>query len=221
MCGPFVISQVTNRMQNIAIENYGNFEKLKNLALFPYHFGRIITYSFLGLISGFLSQKINDFRFFKYFAAFLMLVGAVTFLNYFFDGKISKFLQQKFSKKRLFKLPKNLNKKLFFMTKIQKFITFLFKNPKGFKGFLLGIILGFIPCGMIYSAIALSLTFQSAILSMFGMMLFGLATFPALFSTACGSYFFIKKINFWLISKLIILINFNFLSLLAFKLIFL
>ncbi len=212
MCGPFVVTQVTNRMQNIAINDYGDFEKLKNLALLPYHSGRVFTYSILGLVSGFLSEKISDFVFFKKIAAFFMLIAALAFLNQFFEQKISL---KKF-------IPKLL--KINFLKKIKlplfnSLISNLFKSPTGFKGFLLGVILGFIPCGMIYAAIALILSLQNPALSMLGMFLFGLATFPALFVTGCGSYFFIKKANFWLISKAIMLINATLLILFALKLI--
>ena len=85
----------------------------------------------------------------------------------------------------------------------------LFQSPYGFNGFLLGVILGFIPCGLLYGAFALSASIANPMIAALGMFLFGMMTFPALFLTASGGYFFLKfsKMNFKLISKIVILIN--------------
>ncbi len=207
MCGPFVLTQISNRMQNTAIDNYGNLQRLYNLALIPYHSGRIVTYSFFGLISGIFGKAMIELNFFKYIAAILLIIAALIFLNYFFKEKILK-ISFKFHYPRLIK-------KIIGLLKINQLIVILFKNPKGLKGFFLGIILGFIPCGMLYGAIALSLNLHDPMLSMLGMLIFGLATFPALFASGFGGYFFIKRLNFMLISKAVMLINIILLLLLA------
>lgn len=218
MCGPFVVAQVSNKMQKTKIEDYTIFKKLQNQALLPYHCGRVVTYSFLGLISGFLSEKINKLSFFNYFAAILMFFAAITFANYLFDQKISKFLSLKLKISKFLKF--GFIKKIISLIIPKQLISKLFKNPTGYNGFLLGIMLGFIPCGMIYSAVALSLTMTNSFLAMLGMAIFATATIPALFVTGSASYFFIEQANFKLISKVIMFINIVLLLLFAFKLIY-
>ncbi len=62
----------------------------------------------------------------------------------------------------------------------------LSKNDSWINGYFLGIILGFIPCGMLYGAFLLACSASNAFFAISGMVLFGLATFPALF---CVSLF--------------------------------
>ena len=40
------------------------------------------------------------------------------------------------------------------------FFLSLFKNPLGCKGYILGLMLGFIPCGMLYGAFAIASAFS-------------------------------------------------------------
>lgn len=218
MCGPFVVSQVTNRMQKIDIRDYTMMQKLKNQAILPYHFGRVFTYSLLGLISGLISEKINNISFFNYIAATLMIFAAIAFLNYLVDEKISKIIFKKINLPKIFYC--NCLKKVTNYILPKNLISNLFKNPTGFRGFLLGVMLGFIPCGMIYTALALSLTTSSSFFSMIGMFIFAISTIPALFVAGSASYFFIDKANFKLISKLIMFINIIMLLLFAFKIIY-
>lgn len=198
MCGPFVVTQVTNSMQSTPIKGYNELKKLQNLALLPYQLGRITTYSFLGLLCGFFGEKISDFIFFKYLSAALMIVAAFVFSSYLLNIKVPKYINQILPKAN-------------FVTAISRpltrFIKYLFQNPLNWRGFLLGIILGFIPCGMLYSALALAISIGSWQLSALGMLLFGLTTFPALFIAGCSGYFFINYANFKLISKVVMFIN--------------
>jgi sulfite exporter TauE/SafE len=49
--------------------------------------------------------------------------------------------------------------------------------------FILGMILGFIPCGLVYAAGAKAATTQSILGGMITMLVFGLGTFPAMVIT--------------------------------------
>lgn len=63
------------------------------------------------------------------------------------------------------------------------------KSPK--QGFALGLIWGFLPCGLIYSTLAWSATSASPLTSALLMMAFGLGNLPALLSAG----FFATQIN--------------------------
>jgi sulfite exporter TauE/SafE len=207
MCGPFVLTQVSNNLQKTSLKNFSNFVKLKNLALLPYQLGRITTYSVIGFCSSFLTQNISQLPHFRFFSAALLFAASLFFLNIFFEKKILRF------KPKLFKKGQS-----FFRFKFQ-FLSNLFLDPQGLKGYCLGLILGFIPCGLLYGAFLISAAIANPFLAAAGMFLFGVATFPALFLTASGGYFLIKLPEFKLLAKIVILINAITLFLMAIKLI--
>jgi sulfite exporter TauE/SafE len=227
MCGPFVFTQVSNKLQKTSLDEFSNFTRLKNIALLPYHLGRITTYSAIGFFSSFIVQNITANKQFKLLSAILLIFAALFFLNLCFSFSYVKIIANKFKNLLNFWLPFRLqtNKnsgifwrdlitvpfKIFKLIKINllNLISNLFADPKGFNGYLLGVMLGFIPCGLLYGAFALSATIASPLLAAFAMMVFGFATIPSLFALAIGGYsiFKIKYLNLKLISKIIILIN--------------
>lgn len=204
MCGPFVLTQVTNRLQNISVDDMVGLAKLQNLALFPYHFGRIVTYSFLGFLSSLLAGNIADFSGFKNVAAVFLLVAAVFFLQNAYEFRIWPVKWRFLPRVRL----------------DLRVLDGLFRDPLGKKGFLLGLVLGFIPCGLLYGALAAVAAISSPVLAGFAMFLFGLATMPALIFSGFGGYFFLKiaKKQLKLLSRVVILINSVTLIIMAFAL---
>lgn len=215
MCGPFVITQVSNRLQQTSLQNFSEFSRLKNLALLPYHFGRITTYSFLGLCSSFFTKNVQDFIGFKILSVIFLLIAALTFLGFFFNKKV-------FSETTIFKKIKLRFKSRVLqngLRLISKKIKDLFKNPQGLKGYFLGVILGFIPCGLLYSAFLICGAIQSPFVAAIGMIFFGISTFPSLFFTALGGSVFNKIPEFKFIAKGLILINAIMLVLMAIKLV--
>ena len=213
MCGPFVLTQASNRLENIPIENFSHFKKLQNLALIPYHLGRITTYSIIGIFCSILTTNLDDFAGFRMISAILLIIAAFIFIHLFFEGKV-------FNK---IKIPSVLRNKirLPFNSKIlKKALSFLFANPRGLKGYTLGLILGFLPCGLLYAAFAIIATISNPAIAAIGMIIFGISTFPSLFFTAFGGQIFSKIPEFKLITKIVILINITILILMAFKLAF-
>ncbi len=168
MCGPFVLTQVSNRLQKTSLENFSGFQRLKNLALLPYHLGRISTYSLLGFCCSFLTTNIQGFLGFKIFSALFLLLAAATFLNLFFDGKIFARLKLGQRIRLPFKSKILENAPSFFSKKI----SVLFQDPSGLKGYFLGVILGFIPCGLLYSAFLICGAITSPFWAAIGMILF-------------------------------------------------
>jgi len=207
MCGPFVITQACQKIKNIEIEKYSNFEKLKSFALLPYHFGRITTYAFIGFFTNIFGKEIVDFFNFKKFSAFTLLIASFFFINIFFEKK-NLFT---FKKIKLFQINNYLIKPIFSK------INLLFKNPDGFNGYLIGLILGFIPCGLLYGAFAIALSFNNSINALIGMIIFGFSTFPALFLSGFIGSLGIKISNFKIIAKIMIMINIVMLLMMSFK----
>lgn len=214
MCGPFVLTQVSNRLGNISINEATYLKKLKGIALLPYHFGRITTYSLIALGSFFLAQNLKNELFFKQISGLFLIVGALIFFN-------STIAKIKFSSKIKIKIGNR------FFLSAKNIINSLFLNPTGFKNYLLGIILGFIPCGLVYGAIATSISLGSATNVLLAMIAFGIGTIPALFITACGGFWFFNKSPKYIshkylgiFIKIILLINVITLLIMAISLIF-
>ena len=224
MCGPFILTQVSNRLENIPISEFSNFQKLKNLALLPYHLGRITTYTIMGFFCSLFAENIKNVTQFKTLSAIFLFLASLIFLNLLFEKsplrKAKKALELtkiKLKNKLPFKsktlknapLLLNVSKALRNLKFLKSLLTTLFKNPKGLNGYLLGLILGFIPCGLLYGAFLLAASITSPVLAGLGMFLFGISTIPALFLTASGGFVFLRilKDNFKLISKAVILIN--------------
>jgi sulfite exporter TauE/SafE len=205
MCGPFVITQVSQNLKNTPLENFSNFQKLKNYALLPYQLGRITTYSLIGFFCAFFSQNIDDLFHFRIFSAALLLIASLFFLTLLFERNLLRF-----------KLPFLESLASFFLKKFSVF----FIDPRGIRGYFLGLVLGLIPCGLLYGAFLIAATISQPILATFGMFLFGLATFPSLFLTACGGHFLIKFSGFKILTKLVIAINAIMLLFMSLKLIF-
>jgi len=211
MCGPFVLSQISSRLLLIKAEKYTTFGKLKNFSLISYHSGRICTYSMIGVLSNIVSTNVREISIFNKISSFFLVIASLLLIKNALNFSIN------------FKFFTNIFKKngLIFSLKKLKFISLdkLFKEPFGFKGFLLGIILGFIPCGLLYAAFALCASISSPYIALFGCFLFGLSTFPALFITGYSGYVFFNfsKINFTIFAKIIMVINGITLFLMAIK----
>lgn len=215
MCGPFVITQVSNRLQKTSLQNFSQFQKLKNLALLPYHLGRISTYSILGFFCSFLTNNLQDFIGFRIFSGVFLLVAASVFLNLFLGknlfGKItaSKKIKLRFKSVILESALRFFSKK----------ISVLFQNPQGLKGYFLGLILGFIPCGLLYLAFLICGTISNPFLAASGMIFFGFSTFPSLFFAALGGSVFTKIPEFKFVAKGLLLLNAIMLLMMAIRLI--
>ena len=220
MCGPFVLTQISNRLSKIDIRQATNFKKLSGLALLPYHFGRITTYCFIALFSSVISSNLKNISSFKNIAGFLLIIACVIIFNSAIAKINLPFKMRFITISKDFKI--GLKFPNFCQKKFKTLINFLFSNPTGFKNYLLGVILGFIPCGLVYGAIVASLSLNHYWLVLLAIFAFGLGTIPALFITACGGYWFFGKVNssfLKIFTKIILLINIATLLMMAFGLI--
>lgn len=241
MCGPLVLTQVNSKLQNTAIDDFVGLARLTKLALLPYHFGRITTYSFIGLCCFFARQSLDNFFGFRLISSILLISGAVFFAAIFIaqNHKIAKKIIAQFSRftnstflpifislnslmSRSF--AKNLLpfKSQFFVKFVSKLANFfhqkvriLLQKNDATSTFVLGLILGFIPCGMLYLAFTIASNFSSAIFALIGMLTFGVATFPALFSVAIFGKLLFKLPEFKIIANIALLANIFMLTKLA------
>ena len=126
-----------------------------------YGLGRATTYAFLGFLAGSFGQILQQLLGFR--ATLLILAGAV--MVYLALGQL-KLLPKK--------LPSIEHYRWY-----QKSIGRLYASNTWYRTYPLGLMLGFIPCGLTAMAVSLAITQPIAIASL-GMFIFGIGTMPAM-----------------------------------------
>lgn len=173
MCAPFVLSQVTARLETIPLEKMSEFRRISGAALLPYHFGRMTTYILLGLCAGLLAQGVIEFSGMKWISAFLLLFAA-----FFFFGYALKRLGVSFPSLWFFGTHRQGESP--FSKKLASLLKPLFSRPIGLNGYFLGVGLGFLPCGLLYGALAAAGSSGGFLAGALGMTAFAIGTIPSL-----------------------------------------
>jgi hypothetical protein len=124
---------------------------------FLYNLGRIVTYTFLGLIFGFFGKGLDLLGWQQVLS---IVLGGVVILGVFLP--------------QFTKIP--LLDKLFFRLK-QSFTPF-FKHKSNFSLFVIGLLNGLLPCGLVYLAIIGSVVMAAPLEGATYMFFFGLGTIP-------------------------------------------
>ncbi len=154
MCGPIAIA--------LPFQNIPKFKLL--IGRIFYNVGRIITYSILGLIFGFIGQS---FFIGGYQQIVSIVLGVFILLALLLPGKYATFLTGA-------RLQEKLN------LKMKKWWLYFQEKKSIGSLFIVGILNGFLPCGLVYIAIAGSISTGTPQGGAFYMMLFGLGTFPVM-----------------------------------------
>lgn len=153
MCGPLALA--------LPVHHLSRPRQAAAMAL--YNAGRVITYALLGGFFGIAGRGIY-------------LAGLQQWLSIMLGLIMFGFSVQYFVSKRTGRL-KWLNN---FYTGVQNKIGFFLRSQR-MSGYLVtGILNGFLPCGMVYIAIAGALTTTQVSNSVLFMVLFGLGTLPAM-----------------------------------------
>lgn len=150
MCGPIAIA----------------LPKTNNLVLsrLLYNFGRVITYSMLGLLFGLLGSRLEMFglqRIISISLGVLIILTVITPISY--RIKIS-------NKLGLYKLVGIL--KMYFGK--------MFKNHSNSSMLVIGILNGLLPCGFVYIGITGAIAMGNTLNGMLFMTMFGLGTLPVM-----------------------------------------
>lgn len=181
MCGPFVLSQVAARMETIPLERMGEWRRLTGAALLPYHLGRAITYSGLGAVAGAAAGALAGWTGLRYLAAGLLVLAALFLLG--------------MALPRL-KLMLGRGKPATgggWAGWIARLARPLLTSPTGWRGLALGAALGFIPCGLLYAALAAAAASGDAVSAAMAMASFCAGTVPALFAVGVLGQFAIGR----------------------------
>jgi hypothetical protein len=175
MCGGISTALGLNTTSN-KISNKKLFTAF-NPHVLAYNFGRIISYSFAGLIVGllgfWLSKNLSNLSILRYLAATMLILMGL-YLGKWFNGII---YTEKLGK-LLWPLIQPLSKR--------------FMPIKSIKDALIvGMVWGWLPCGLVYSALIWASLESSVTGSVLIMLFFGLGTLPSMLATGL----FAQKFN--------------------------
>jgi uncharacterized protein len=167
MCGPFVIAQA-GRVEK-------TLEKTRGWMLLPYHMGRITTYITLAvLLSGLLNLAFLFLPIRSFIIAPILMLAGLIFLVTAFPNLLKIF-------------PWVARLRLPLPASASNFISKFSANRSGVTGqYLMGLLLGLIPCGLILAALMAAATAPSALMAGLAMAAFGIGTVPALMAVAFG-----------------------------------
>ena len=160
MCGPFVLGQVMADAEAAPASSYGEWRRLSGAALLPYHLGRVTTYSALGAIAGAVTSIFTLTAAFKWLAGALLLLAAALMLA------------------QAFGFAAGVDSPL--TTGLARLAGPLAKSRRPAARYGLGVVLGFLPCGFLYGALAAAAGTGSAAWGAMAMGAFTAGTMPAL-----------------------------------------
>ena len=152
MCGPIAFMLPLDRVNRWK----------RTLQSVSYHFGRILTYSLLGLLFGIAG---NTFHFFGIQQQLSIAIGIIMILTIITPTHITS----KYSLTRpIYKLVSKVKSAL--GAELKK------KDPETF--FIIGFLNGLLPCGLVYMAVFGAIALGEPLQSSLYMALFGLGTVP-------------------------------------------
>ncbi len=138
-----------------------------------YNLGRVITYSAIGAIFGLIGEGFSlagSQRYVSIGAGILILLMVL--------------------------IPQRITQKFYLLKPAYDFTNFLkkkfgplFRSKSQFATLFIGILNGFLPCGLVYIAVAGAMAGGSAMNGMVYMFMFGLGTIPMLFAVSVAGNF--------------------------------
>ena len=166
MCAPFVLAQT---------ETAPTIRKLGSSLLLPYHLGRMTTYVALAVLVSSVINLAFVFSDLKVLitAPMLVLAGVIFLVSAF--PRLSA----------LFPWAANIQLAAPYKF-ISRFSSKLMNNKNILGRYTLGVLLGFMPCGLVLSALLASATADSTLQAALAMGAFTLGTIPALVLVALG-----------------------------------
>ena len=158
MCGPIAIA--------LPVPTSSNLSFITGRIL--YNLGRVVTYSFLGAVLGLIGSKIALAGAQQVVS---IILGIIVIVAVILPQKYKNYIAQH-----------PLTQKL--TQPLKANIGALFKKGTFSAMFLIGILNGFLPCGLVYVALAGTIASGDAISGAAVMILFGLGTVPSMFAAS-------------------------------------
>ena len=189
MCGPFVLGQVMVDAERVGRgERYGEWRRLAGAALAPYHLGRLATYTGLGAVAGAATSLFSATETFGWLAALLLALGASLMIAQAFGLALGTAAPH--------------------APLVQRLAAPLVASRHPAARFALGLVLGFLPCGLIYGALGAAAGTGSTLQGALGMAAFSLGTMPALVAVGWGGLLLRRRFGLaarWIAAPLLLI----------------
>jgi sulfite exporter TauE/SafE len=183
MCGPFVLAQVAADSARTPAAEMSEWTRARGAMLVPYHLGRFTTYGALGGMAAFLVRNVTDIAPLRPIAALLLALAAAAFLLQAL-GRAARLVPSTVSASGVAFLSRRLS------ALAQPLIA---RSGRPGARYLLGVVLGFLPCGLLYGALAAAAAAGSAAAGALAMAAFALGTVPALVAVGFAGDFLLKR----------------------------
>jgi uncharacterized protein len=165
MCGAFVLGQVADRMARLPPRSLCEASRVRAGLLLPYHLGRLTTYAVLGATAAASASFFAAAGWARPVSALLLVFAAGLFIAH----ALGRLVGAGWSDRAPAWWGCTLGRACSSI-------------PRGAAGgeFLMGLALGFLPCGFLYAAIAAAAASGRPLMGAAGMLAFGLGTAPSL-----------------------------------------
>ncbi len=170
MCGPFVLALSGARVIGAGSQPLAEWRRLTGAALIPYHLGRATTYVALGIAAAILTGGLAQTVGYPWIAALPLLATAAVFAVTAVGAVVPSLAAASPGR--------------FMGGVIGYFAAPLLRDPSGWRGYGAGVALGFLPCGLVYAAVAAAASTGGAVAAALGMLAFVLGTVPPLVAVA-------------------------------------
>ena len=161
MCGPIAMMLPVDRSN----------EAKKITQIITYHIGKLTAYGTLGLIFGLLGRSF-------YLAGMQQQLSIIVGILMILVAVIPERVFAKY----------NFSKPVYrVITKVKSSLGQQFKNKSYKSLFTIGLLNGFLPCGMVYVALFGAIAMQNVTLGIGYMLLFGLGTIPMMVAVVYAS----------------------------------
>lgn len=186
MCGPFVLGQIAADGARSTTAG-GEWRRLGGAALVPYHLGRLTTYTLLGLLSGAATAIFASTGFFNLLCALLLAAGAI-FMALQGLGLVAGIASP-------------------FGGWLTRTAGLLATSHHAAARYALGLVLGLLPCGLIYGALGAAAGTGSPWRGGLAMAAFAAGTIPALVLVGWGGAFLRRRLQHlgrWIFAPLLL-----------------
>lgn len=183
MCGPFVLTQVGAELETVSAAKMTEWTRLRGALLIPYHLGRFTTYVLLGALAAALVRGLAEFAPLRYVSAGLLALAALVFLLQAL-GRGAALFRTRIGNKIEAPLMRGLS------VLAQPLLA---RSARPSARYALGVVLGFLPCGLLYGALAASASAGSPAAGAIAMGSFTLGTVPALVAVGMAGLVLLRR----------------------------
>lgn len=175
MCGPFVLGQVMAGAEGADGRRYGEWRRLGGATLAPYHLGRATTYATMGAAAGGATALFASTTGFAWLSS-LLLAAAASLL-------VAQAAGLAFGRTT----PWN--------AALLRLAAPLSRSHGAGARYGLGVLLGFLPCGLLYGGLAAAAGTASMVAGAAAMLAFALGTVPALVAVGWGGLLLRRRLR--------------------------